>query len=93
MNAPRLRPPSLIESFNYAFQGIIHVLRTQRNMRIHFLFAIAVLIAALVTGVRKIELVALLLAIFIRTSARSRPRAWCRSSSAAKNSDRSRNHS
>jgi diacylglycerol kinase (ATP) len=63
VNAPRLRPPSLIESFNYAFQGIIHVLRTQRNMRIHFLFAIAVLIAALVTGVRKIELVALLIAI------------------------------
>ena len=63
MNAPRLRPPSLVESFNYAFQGIIHVLRTQRNMRIHFLVAIGVLIAALVTGVRKIELIALLLAI------------------------------
>jgi diacylglycerol kinase (ATP) len=36
VNAPRLRPPSLLESFNYAFEGIIHVLRTQRNMRIHF---------------------------------------------------------
>jgi hypothetical protein len=30
------RPPSIIESFNFAFEGIIHVLRTQRNMRIHF---------------------------------------------------------
>ena len=41
------RPPSIIESFNYAFEGIIHVLRTQRNMRIHFAIAIGVLIAAL----------------------------------------------
>jgi diacylglycerol kinase (ATP) len=63
VNAPRLRPPSLVESFNYAFEGIIHVLRTQRNMRIHFLFAFAVLVAALVTGVGKFELIALLIAI------------------------------
>ena len=63
MNAPRLRPPSLLESFNYAFEGIIHVLRTQRNMRIHFVVAFLVLIAALVTGVDKVELIALLLAI------------------------------
>jgi diacylglycerol kinase (ATP) len=63
VNAPRLRPPSLVESFNYAFEGIIHVLRTQRNMRIHFLVAFVVLIAALATGVAKMELIALLLAI------------------------------
>ncbi len=29
------RAPSLLDSFNYAFEGIIHVLRTQRNLRIH----------------------------------------------------------
>ncbi len=63
MNAPHLRPTSLLESFNYAFEGIIHVLRTQRNMRIHFLLAVIVLIAALVTGVNKLELVALLIVI------------------------------
>ena len=63
MNSPRLRPPSVVESFNYAFEGIIHVLRTQRNMRIHFAVAAAVLIAALVTGVDKLELIALLIAI------------------------------
>jgi diacylglycerol kinase (ATP) len=55
--------PSLLESFNYAFEGIIHVLRTQRNMRIHFVAAALVLIAALATGVSKLELIALLLAI------------------------------
>jgi diacylglycerol kinase (ATP) len=54
---------SMIESFNYAVEGIIHVLRTHRNLRIHFAAAIAVLIAALVLGVERIELVALLLSI------------------------------
>jgi diacylglycerol kinase (ATP) len=63
VNAPRLRPGSLFESFNYAFEGIIHVLRTQRNMRIHFAVAVLVLIGALATGVDKNELIALLLAI------------------------------
>ena len=62
MIAPR-RPPSIIESFNYAIEGIIHVLRTQRNMRIHFAIAIGVLIAALAFDVSRLELIALLLAI------------------------------
>src|SRR6059036_2138346 len=57
------RAPSLIDSFNYAFEGIIHVLRTQRNMRIHFTIAAAVLIAGLATDVDRLELIALLLAI------------------------------
>ena len=57
------RPPSILESFNFAFEGIIHVLRTQRNMRIHFLVAVLVLVAGIVSGVDKLELIALLLAI------------------------------
>jgi diacylglycerol kinase (ATP) len=59
----RRRPPSLLESFNVAFEGIIHVLRTQRNMRLHFLIAVGVLIAALSFDVSRLELVVLLLAI------------------------------
>ena len=55
--------PSLLDSFNFAFEGIIHVLRTQRNMRIHFAVAVAVLGAAVATGVSKLELIALLLSI------------------------------
>jgi diacylglycerol kinase (ATP) len=57
------RSPSVLQSFNFAFEGIIHVLRTQRNMRIHFAIAVAVLVAALAVGVRRLELVALLIAI------------------------------
>jgi diacylglycerol kinase (ATP) len=55
--------PSIIESFNTAIEGIVHVLRTQRNMRIHFAVAVAVLAIAAVAGVTKLELIALLLAI------------------------------
>ena len=57
------RSGSLLDSFNYAFEGIIHVLRTQRNMRIHFGIAVVVLVAAIFADVTKLELIALLLAI------------------------------
>ena len=57
------RAPSLLDSFNYAFEGIIHVLRTQRNLRIHFGIAIVVLAAAIALGVDRVELMALLIAI------------------------------
>ena len=55
--------PSIIESFNYAIEGVVHVLRTQRNMRIHFAVAVVVLVTAAAVGVSKIELIALLLSI------------------------------
>jgi diacylglycerol kinase (ATP) len=57
------RAPTLIDSFNYAFEGIIHVLRTQRNLRLHFIAAILVFIAAIALGVSRLQLVALVLAI------------------------------
>jgi len=60
--SPRPRP-TVLESFNNSIEGIVHVLRTQRNMRIHFAIAVAVLAVAAVVGVSKIELVALLVAI------------------------------
>jgi diacylglycerol kinase (ATP) len=64
MASPRTRrPPTLLESFNHAFEGIIHVLRTQRNLRIHFAIAAGVLIAALAFDVSRVELIVLLLAI------------------------------
>jgi diacylglycerol kinase (ATP) len=57
------RAPSLLESFNYAFEGILHVLRTQRNLRIHFVAAAAVLVAGVAIGIDKIQLIALLIVI------------------------------
>jgi diacylglycerol kinase (ATP) len=57
------RPPSIIESFNFAIEGLVHVLRTQRNMRVHFVVAVAVIIVAVLVGVSRIELIALLISI------------------------------
>ncbi|MES1247363.1 MAG: diacylglycerol kinase [Actinomycetota bacterium] len=62
MSAPG-RAPTLLDSFNYAFEGIIHVLRTQRNLRIHFALAIAVIAAAVALGVDRLSLIALLIVI------------------------------
>ena len=53
----------MLQSLNWAFEGVIHVLRSERNMRIHFAVATAVLILAFSYGVTKLELMALLIAI------------------------------
>ena len=57
------RSPSVLQSLNYAFEGVIHVLRTQRNMRIHFAIAVVVMVTAVAFDVTKLELISLLLAI------------------------------
>ena len=54
---------TLLESFNYAIEGILHTLRTQRNMRIHLLVAVGVLAAAVALDVDRFELIALIIAI------------------------------
>jgi diacylglycerol kinase (ATP) len=57
------RTPAVLQSFNYAFEGVIHALRTQRNMRIHFAIAAAVLVLAFIYDVTRLELIALMIAI------------------------------
>jgi diacylglycerol kinase (ATP) len=57
------RTPAVFQSFNYAIEGVIHALRTQRNMRIHFAAAGGVLVLAFIYNVTRIELIALLIAI------------------------------
>jgi diacylglycerol kinase (ATP) len=62
-SAARREASGLVNSFNYAFEGIIYVVRTQRNMRIHFLVALTVLPAGVLLGVTRIEMLALLLSV------------------------------
>ena len=57
------RPHSLLQSFNFAIEGVIHVLRRERNMRMHLALATVVLVLAFTYDVTKLELIALLLAI------------------------------
>ncbi|SET41209.1 diacylglycerol kinase (ATP) [Natronincola peptidivorans] len=55
----------LIESFNFAFEGIIYALKTQRNMKIHFFVSIAVLALSLFFDLTRIEILILFLTISI----------------------------
>ena len=57
------RRQSLFQSFNNATEGVIHAVRTQRNLWIHFAIAAGVLVAAVAFGVSKVELMVLLVAI------------------------------
>ena len=57
------RAPTIFNSFNYAIEGIIHVLRTQRNMRIHVVIALFVVVFALIVNVTRFELIVLLISI------------------------------
>ena len=61
--AARDEAAGLVVSFNYAFEGVIYVVRTQRNMRVHFLAAVGVLVAGVILGVTRFELLALMLAV------------------------------
>ena len=46
--AARSEAASVVTSFNYAFEGIIYVVRTQRNMRVHFAVALGILAVSFV---------------------------------------------
>jgi len=58
-----VRSRSLLWSFNYAIQGIVYALRTQRNMRLHVVAAFAVLAASLLLHISGLGLVAIVFAI------------------------------
>jgi diacylglycerol kinase (ATP) len=57
------RRGNLLTSFNFAFDGIVHALRYERNMWIHFGIAALVLIAGLFFALTRVEVIALLVAI------------------------------
>lgn len=58
-----MRSRNLLFSFNYAIEGIVYALRTQRNMRLHVMAAAAVLVAALFFRISRYELIAVVLVI------------------------------
>ncbi|WP_139904072.1 diacylglycerol kinase [Clostridium thermarum] len=55
----------LVDSFNYAIEGIIYAVRTQRNMRIHMAVALLVLTACFFYDLSKVELLILTITITI----------------------------
>src|SRR5687767_12511922 len=52
----------LVQSFNFAFEGVIHTLATQRNMRIHFAAAAVAMFACVFFGVTRGEFALILFA-------------------------------
>ncbi len=54
---------SILWSFNYAIEGLVYTLRTQRNMRVHTSIAVLVAVGSLLLGVTRTQLVAIVFAI------------------------------
>ncbi|MCX8053031.1 MAG: diacylglycerol kinase [Armatimonadetes bacterium] len=52
-----------LNGFKYAIEGVVHVLRTQRHMRFHFLTLLMVLIVSLIFGLSRTEVMVLLFTI------------------------------
>ncbi|GBE57332.1 undecaprenol kinase [bacterium BMS3Abin01] len=63
LSAPIMFRRSTLKSFTWAFEGIVYVLRTQRNMKIHFTVALVVVTGSLFFELSRAELAALLITV------------------------------
>lgn len=59
----RFRHWGLVQSFNWAIEGLVWTLRYQRNMQIHFAIAVIVVVASLAFAVTRVELLLVFAAI------------------------------
>jgi len=59
MNQQKAKVHTIIDSFNAAIEGFLYVIKTQRNMRIHFLLAVLVLLLGIYLNFTRMELIAL----------------------------------
>jgi len=53
----------LVDSFNYAVEGLLYVIRSQRNMRVHFLFAVFIILLGIYINLSALEIIALVITI------------------------------
>ncbi|MBA5849870.1 diacylglycerol kinase [Clostridium sp. cel8] len=60
-----MKVKKLLDSFNYAIEGIIYSVRTQRNMRIHMVVALLVLTLCFFYDLSKIEILAITITMVI----------------------------
>ena len=58
-----MKGKKLVDSFNYAIEGIIYSIRTQRNMKIHMVATIIVLTATFFYDLSKLELLIITITI------------------------------
>src|SRR5580692_7710087 len=57
------RPKNHFDSFRYAVEGVVHVFRTQRHMRFHFVIVVLVLAIGLLYRLKKDEMAILFLVV------------------------------
>ncbi len=60
-----MRAVTLLASFRYAFDGIAHLFRTQRNAQIHGVISIIIVLCGLAFQIGKAEWLAIALAIMV----------------------------
>jgi len=60
---------AFLKSFTYAFAGIVHAVRHERNMRFHLCAAVTVLAFSEICKISRTELIAVLICIFSVISA------------------------
>lgn len=58
-----MRTKNAVDSFRYALDGILHGFRAQRHMRFHFVVAVLALLAGVIYGLTRAELLVLLFSI------------------------------
>ncbi len=58
-----MKPRTFVESFNSAIEGFIYVLKTQRNMKFHFLAGVVLFILGIYLNFNNFELTILALAV------------------------------
>ena len=63
MSGKDKKPVNLLKSFDCALKGLLYAVRTQRNMKIHIIIAILVLIVSLFLNISRFELIAIIFAI------------------------------
>jgi len=57
------RPKNHLDSFRYAVEGIVHVFRTQKHMRFHFLTLVLVLILGMLYRLQRAEMAVLFVVV------------------------------
>ncbi|MFK7821801.1 MAG: diacylglycerol kinase family protein [Planctomycetaceae bacterium] len=62
-DSPHNRATTLVASFRCAFDGLKHVIRTERNARIHVVVALAVAAMSFTLGCSALEFAVLILAV------------------------------
>ncbi|MFO7153474.1 MAG: diacylglycerol kinase [Caldicoprobacter oshimai] len=58
-----MKSRNIIDSFNNAIKGLIHGFKAERNIKIHFVIALLVLIAAVLADLSKLEVILLFITI------------------------------